>query len=132
MIARFLRSRRGNRRGISLVEVMVGVVLMTIGILGLAALSVTVAQANRGATNRTRADQVLHEKIEEFQTASYDDITDGDDTITVGGIAFERTWTVTDDTPMDGVKKIEILGTWDERGTTFQSRRMTYVAEPGR
>ena len=132
MIARFLRSRRGNRRGISLVEVMVGVVLMTIGILGLAALSVTVAQANRGATNRTRADQVLHEKIEEFQTASYDNITDGDDTITVGGIAFERTWTVTDDTPMDGVKKIEILGTWDERGTTFQSRRMTYVAEPGR
>jgi len=132
VIARFLRSRRGNRRGISLVEVMVGVVLMTIGILGLAALSVTVAQANRGATNRTRADQVLHEKIEEFQTASYDDITDGDDTITVGGIAFERTWTVTDDTPMDGVKKIEILGTWDERGTTFQSRRMTYVAEPGR
>ena len=132
MIARFLRSRRGNRRGISLIEVMVGVVLMTIGILGLAALSVTVAQANRGATNRTRADQVLHEKIEEFQTADYDEITNGDDEITVGDITFERTWTITDDTPMDGVKKIEILGTWDERGTTFQSRRMTYVAEPGR
>jgi type IV pilus assembly protein PilV len=132
VIARLHRSRRGNQRGISLIEVMVGVVLMTIGILGLAALSVTVAQANRGATNRTRADQVLHEKIEEFQTADYDVIADGTDTITVGGIAFERTWTVTDDTPMDGVKKIEIVGTWGERGSTFQSRRMTYIAESGR
>ena len=132
MIARLHRTHRGNERGISLIEVMVGVVLMTIGILGLAALSVTVAQANRGATNRSRADQVLHEKIEEFQTADYDEITNGDDEITVGDITFERTWTITDDTPMVGVKKVEIVGTWDERGATFQSRRMTYVAEPGR
>jgi type IV pilus assembly protein PilV len=131
MAARALR-RRGDRRGFSLIEVMVGVVLMTIGVLGLAALSVTVAQANRGATNRTRADQVLHEKIEEFQTADYDEITDGDDEITVGGITFARTWSVTDDSPMAGVKMVEITGTWDERGTTFRSSRMTYVAETGR
>lgn len=129
---RFWNPLRGDARGFSLIEVLVGVVLTTVGIIGLAGLSITVTQANRGATNRTRADQALHEKIEEFQSFAYDDIEDGADDITIGGITFDRTWTVDEDEPMDGVKKIEVVGTWSEGEAAFQTTRMTYIAEPGR
>lgn len=129
------RIRRGpdpDRRGFSLVEVMVGLVLMTIGVLGMAALTVTVTQANRGATNWTRADQVLHEKIEEFQTSTYPAIVAGVDTTWVGGMQFVRTWTVDADTPMAGVKLIEVQGAWREGPAERSAHRTTYIAEPGR
>lgn len=129
---RILRSPRPDQRGFSLVEVMVGLVLMTIGVLGMAGLTVTVTQANRGATNWTRADQVLHEKIEEFQTADYADIAAGADTTWIAGMEFARFWTVEVDTPMTGVKLIEIQGAWQEGPTSRTAHRMTFISEPGR
>lgn len=129
---RFRRRPHSDQRGFSLVEVMVGLVLMTIGVLGMAALTVTVTQANRGATNWTRADQVLHEKIEEFQTSDYADIAGGADTTFIGGIEFARFWTVEVDTPMSGVKLIEIQGAWQEGPVNRTAHRMTFISEPGR
>ena len=122
----------GGTKGFSLVEVMVGLVLMTIGVLSMAALSVTVARSNRGATAWTRADQILHEKIEEFQTAPYDEIVAGADTVLVGGVEYVRTWEITDDTPRANVKQIDIEGAWVERGDTVEATRTTYMAESGR
>ena len=118
--------------GFSLIEVMVGLVLMTIGVLGMAAFTVTVTQANRAASNWTRADQVLHEKIEEFQTSRYPTISAGVDTTLVGGIEFVRTWTVDADTPLAGVKLIEVQSAWREGPSERTSHRTTYIAEAGR
>ncbi|MDX1748632.1 MAG: hypothetical protein R3324_22090, partial [Halobacteriales archaeon] len=94
------RRRGSGETGFSLVEIMVGIVLMSIGILAMAALAMAVAEANRDATNRTRADQLLHEKVEEFRSTDYDAIDDGEDTVEMAGVEITRTWTVTDDDPM--------------------------------
>lgn len=132
ILRRHTRSRAGSRRGFSLVEVMVGLVLMSIGLLGMVALSVTVSKANREATNRTRADQLLHEKIEEFQTSRYDDIVAGVDTMMLGQVEFVRTWTITEDVPIDDVKLISIDGLWTEQGSDKTVYRKTYISRPGR
>lgn len=124
--------RSGTRRseeGFSLVEIIVGIVLMSIGILAMAALAVAVAEANRDATNRTRADQLLHEKVEGFRSISYSAIVDGEDTVDMGGTEIVRSWTVTDDEPMDDIKRIDLEGSWIEKGVKATTSTATYIGK---
>lgn len=121
--------RRSDRRGFTLIEIMVGLVLLTIGALSLAAMSATVANANRDSTNRTRADQLLHEKVEELQSMNYGDIESGDDDFDVGDIAFTVTWTVENDTPVNDVKQVTLVANWTEEGRTLTMRTATLIAK---
>ncbi len=121
--------RRSDRRGFTLIEIMVGLVLLTIGALSLAAMSATVANANRDSTNRTRADQLLHEKVEELQSMNYGDIESGDDDFDVGDIAFTVTWTVENDTPVNDVKRVTLVANWTEEGRTLTMRTATLIAK---
>ncbi len=124
--------RSGARRseaGFSLVEIIVGIVLMSIGILAMAALAVAVAEANRDATNRTRADQLLHEKVEGFRSIDYSAIVDGGDTVEMGGTEIVRSWTVTADEPMDDIKRIDLEGSWTEKGVKETTSTATYIGK---
>lgn len=124
--------RSGARRseaGFSLVEIIVGIVLMSIGILAMAALAVAVAEANRDATNRTRADQLLHEKVEGFRSTSYSAIVDGEDTVDMGGVEIVRSWTVTVDEPMNDIKRIDLEGSWLEKGVKTTTSTATYIGK---
>lgn len=123
------RNRRRSDAGFTLVEIMVAIVLMTIGILAMAALAMAVAEANRDATNHTRADQLLHEKVEEFRSASYTAIADGSDEVDMAGTKIVRTWTVTDDAPMDDIKRLDLVGKWVEKGDTLTTRTATYIGK---
>lgn len=105
---------RHDRRGFTLVEMMVALTLLALGGLALAAFSVTINQANRSSTNRTRADQLLGERMEELQSTSYSDIVTGSDTVSVGGVIFERQWSVTADYPVDGVKRVDLQARWTD------------------
>lgn len=118
-----------NRRGFTLIEVLVGLVLLTVGALGLAAMSATVSHANRDATNRTRADQLLHERIEELQTEEYGDIVSGEDEVAVADVGFQLAWEVEEDTPVDDVKRIVMEATWQESGRTLRMRTATLVSK---
>lgn len=119
-------------RGFTLTEVMVAITLLTIGALGMAAFTVTIAQANRGATNRTRADEALYEKVEGLQLMDYDAVVDGNDTVDVGGVKIARTWDVTDDTPTKDVKRVVLTATWSDAGTNTSMRTATYISKYGR
>lgn len=114
-----------GRTGFTLIEVMVAIVVFTFGVMGIAALQVAVAQANRGATNHTRADQILYDKVEELQSTPYNAISSGADIDTVGGVAFARSWTVTDNAPMNRLKTISLTATWEERGKSFDVQTST-------
>jgi prepilin-type N-terminal cleavage/methylation domain-containing protein len=111
--------------GFTLVEVMVALVVFLIGFIGMAGVLATVVQSNRGASNRTRADQVLYQKVEEFLTTPYAAIASDSDQDTVGGVIFSRTWTVNENTPIANVMTIDLVARWTERGDTFQVRHST-------
>lgn len=102
------------RRGFTLIEVMVALVMFAIGSLGMAALTAFIMRANRSDTNRTRASASIRQKIEEFQSLDYDLITSGADVDTLGGVVFDRTWTVTPDSPAELLSHIELVATWSD------------------
>ena len=109
----------GKDAGFTIIEFVVAMVIFLIGILGVAGFLLTVIHSNRMATNRTRADQLLGEKIEEFHAMPLSSIVSGADTRTIGDVTFERSWTVTPDDPVEDVSKIEVSATWTERDETF-------------
>jgi prepilin-type N-terminal cleavage/methylation domain-containing protein len=117
--------RVGATDGFTIVEFAVALVIFAIGILGVSGLLMTVIHANRGASNRTRADQLLYEKVEEFQSTPFAAIEGGADQTPVGDVVFTRTWTVTNDVPVENVATIEIATEWSERDETFTVQTAT-------
>jgi type IV pilus modification protein PilV len=87
--------------GFSLIEVLVAVVVLSFGLLALAALQGSLFKASAEAKAQTVALGLAAEKLEYFRgfgdMAAYQSIDTGSDaaTINVGGVAFARAWTVT-------------------------------------
>jgi len=122
-----VRRLRG-RRGFTLIEVMVALVMFTFGALGMAALTASIMRSNRGDTNRTRASASLRQKVEEFQSLDYAAITSGSDADTLAGVVFDRTWTVTVDSPVAGLRHIDLIATWTDAGRERTTSTETIVA----
>lgn len=119
------RSKRRRNEGFTLIEVMVALVIFLIGFLGMAGLLVSVMGSNRDASNRTRADELLYEKVEEFQLTSFADIESGSDQDTVGNVVFTREWVVSNNDPIPKVMTIDLTASWTERGDTLSVRQAT-------
>lgn len=120
--------RYGDRTGFTLIEVMVALVMFTFGALGMAALTASIMQASRGDTNRSRASASLRQKVEEFQSLDYTTITSGSDVDTLAGVVFDRTWTVTVDSPAPLLRHIELVAAWTDAGRERQVRTETIRA----
>lgn len=85
-------SRRvaGRRRtGMSLVELIVGIVVLTIGMLGLAGVSTVVLRQMNGSANQTLATTLAQSRFEKFEGRPCASIAGG--TATTRGVT--ETWT---------------------------------------
>jgi prepilin-type N-terminal cleavage/methylation domain-containing protein len=109
-----MRRVRGSH-GFTLIEIVVAITLLAFGVLASASLTATLMRSNSGVTNRTRAVETLRLKVEDLQSQKYAQIASGNDTATIGGIAFTRTWTVTPNAPAANLKTITLTVTWNDR-----------------
>jgi prepilin-type N-terminal cleavage/methylation domain-containing protein len=109
-----VRRFRGSR-GFTLIEVVVAIVMLTFGVLASASLTAALMRSNRTVTNRTRAVETLRLKVEDLQSQQYFQIASGNDTATIGGITFNRAWTVTPDSPAANLKTVALTVTWGDR-----------------
>ncbi|MGH7570279.1 MAG: type IV pilus modification PilV family protein [Gemmatimonadota bacterium] len=105
--------------GSTLIEVMVALVIFLIGGLAVAAFILVSLEAQGGANRRGQADQLLQAKVEELLALPYEEIADGSDRRDLGGLTFERSWSVTEDEPIPRVKTIELEASWRERDREF-------------
>lgn len=105
-----------TRRGFSLIEVLVAVVILSVGLLALAALQINIVRSSADAKSRSTALSLAQEKLEqarEFRSRGSDQTncpattaatwperyscvgpSASPETMTVGGTTFSRTWTV--------------------------------------
>lgn len=106
-----------NQQGFTLIEVVVALTVVAIGIMGLSIIfpSTTRDVGKSGVT--TKALQMAQEKLEDLHTLAYDD-PDLDATYVHDDIAnpingvFDRTWTVYEDQPIAGCKKVIVKIAW--------------------
>jgi type IV pilus assembly protein PilV len=119
------RTTRLPAAGFTLVEVIVAIVLLGVGLMGLAALSTTVTRANVQSSSLTTATALAQERAERLRTQDYDAVVSGGDTRMVDNVAYTRSWTVTTDDPAPGLKTVAIAVSWTTRGVTHTTRLST-------
>jgi len=109
-----------NKKGFTLLEVMVGMVILAVGMLLLLPMMVVSMQANDFARNFTEASMLIKEKMEELK--NLDLPVSGADS--VGTVS--RVWTVTDATA--NLKKLVVNVNWtDHDGHPRSNSMMSYM-----
>jgi len=105
--AEMIRGKRG-RRGFTLVEVLIAMAIFSIGILAVGAMQINSTNTNTGARIQTEASTWVVDQIERLTALDYDnaDLVAGDHVVVQGLYTVE--WTVTDDSPVAGVKRITV------------------------
>ena len=108
--------------GFTLLEVMMGLVIFTLGLLLLSTMMVVALRGNVWSDKTTQVVQSMREKVEDFRFAKVADMTNGSDAIK----GLTRTWSFSDLTT--NLKKLTVTVTWhDEKGTAKACSTITYI-----
>ena len=121
------RIRTPGSRGFSLIELLFALVFLGIGLLGVAAVFPLGTRFVNSSKITSMAVALSREKIEELQTMSFTSpyLTEGTYSDEQG--PYQRSWTVTDNTPLATMKKIEVMTSWDSPQGRRQVILDTYV-----
>lgn len=134
---------KNDQRGFTLIEVLIAVVVLTIGILSVNAMQITSINGNLTANRVTESTSWSSDRIESLLSLDYDDAAlDDDDGDGDGGLndidanadgnatspdgAYSIFWNVSEDSPFLGVKTVNVIINTQERSIT-KSATMTYI-----
>ncbi|MBI4639422.1 MAG: prepilin-type N-terminal cleavage/methylation domain-containing protein [Candidatus Tectomicrobia bacterium] len=115
---RFLASRDD---GFTLIEVMIALAIFSIGLLGFITFQITATRVNATAQRITNATLIAEKTLEEIRNKRYGDITTenfpGQGYGSVPGFpAFKKDVTITDNSPIRGLKTLVITVSWKDAG----------------
>jgi prepilin-type N-terminal cleavage/methylation domain-containing protein len=103
-----------NAAGFSVIEIMVAVVIFSIGVLGLGALfPLAIRNVNQSAM-MTRATQYAKSKMEDLMDAGAPTVTSGSDTLSGG---YYRSWHVAPDSLSEGLTTVRVTVLWTSGGS---------------
>lgn len=119
-----------NQKGFTLLELLIALVILAIGLLGLAGLHITAIKGNVSGFKLSTASAIAQERIEELKaldpaSAALSAGIHNDVPVTVQGRAYNRSYTIQDNTPVTGISTILFTISWVEPGTgTARSSRL--------
>ena len=131
-----------NNRGLTLLEVLVAIAILSFGLLAIATMQASSIKGNSQAIGLTEAITLAQDKVEELMRLPYDDATLDDGAGTNDGVAglddnransdqqdpsnpvqvggsgrdFYLYWNVAVNQPINNVKTVRIVVEWQERG----------------
>jgi len=106
-----------NKKGFTLIEVLVGLVILAIGLLAIAGMQITSVRGNFFSHYLTQASYAGQDRLEFLDNLPYssNELLAGnhnDPAATIAGIVFNRSYTVVDD--VNGYKIINYSVTWND------------------
>ena len=111
------RRSLANQHGVSLLEVMVAMIIVSMSLMLLLNLSMIALDSNDWSNKSTRAAQLLQQKLEEIRGSRA--FNNGSDT--AGGIV--RTWTV--QSIGNHLRQVDVTVSWDDMQSQTQSSSIT-------
>ncbi|HEU4344876.1 MAG TPA: prepilin-type N-terminal cleavage/methylation domain-containing protein [Candidatus Binatia bacterium] len=116
----FLRNKLSKSQGgFTLIEMLVAVLVLTIGLLGTAGLTAQVVQGNFFSKNITSATVIAQTQLESVQNKGYAGATTASfssaaASVNMGGVSFSRTTTIAENSPASNMKTVTVTVTWNE------------------
>jgi len=115
--------RARNRRGFTLIEIMVAITLLSVGLLGMAGLTVGIMRGNSLSNQVTTATALAQAKMEDIKRVGYSRATGGKSTEDYNNISgyplYKRVTDVFVDTPELGMKTVTITVSWDSDASSI-------------
>lgn len=120
-LLRIPRRKSRRRAGYSLIDVLVGFVIMSYALGSAFELSIHNARMVERNQQLSAAALLARHKIEDLRNLDYVDIVTGEDEDTLSSLGdpegiFTRSWEVSTNTPTVGCKTIVVTITWDQWG----------------
>ena len=113
MAGPFLLCFSANRAGFTLTEILVTMVILSLGFLGVSAMTITTLQSLSFSQNLTTATMLTQEKLEQLKNISYDNVSAAEEAY--GAILnypdFRRVVTVVDGT-LANTKNVTVTTYW--------------------
>jgi type IV pilus assembly protein PilV len=106
-----------NNNGFTLIEVLVAMVILSVGLLGTAALITGIINGNKVSNRISTATTCAQDKMEKIRRVGYDDAENESGTEDYGNIStyllYKRITGVVAGNPAAGMKKITVTVYWD-------------------
>lgn len=113
----------GNPAGFTLIEIFIAMVILTIGLLGTAALTTGVVRGNLSSKNLTTATAIAQTCFEENRRVGFSNAGSvppggsnsclaGTAAVSAGGVSFTRTLTI--DASVSNIKTLTVMVSWSE------------------
>jgi Tfp pilus assembly protein PilV len=122
-----------HERGFTLISVLIGMVVLSLGLLGAARLVVIVFNSNAFSQHLTTATTLAQEKIAVVQRLGYADADTAVGTEPYGAIAnygaYQRVTSVSPNTPAAGIKTVTVTVSWQSRLHTHAVTLPTQFAQ---
>jgi type IV pilus assembly protein PilV len=114
--------------GFTLLELLVALTILSVGLLGTAALTTGIIRGNFFSKNITSATAVAQTTIEGAQRVGYTAVnayvTDSSNvppTVSMGGVSFSQSASVTNNSPASNMKTISVKVSWSEANNAARS-----------
>ena len=108
-----------NEKGFTLLEVLIAILILSVGLLGMASLTVAIIHGNKFSNDMTTATTLAQDKMEDIRRLGYSGTpaTTTTDTENYNSItdyaAYKRVTVTTVDSPAVGMKVITVTAYWD-------------------
>lgn len=115
--------------GFTLLEVLISVIILAIGLMGVAMMQLTAIQGNAWGFRLSEATERIETKIEEFRNTPYDDIKSKTESKDADG--YIRKSTVTNDSPVADTKTVLVEVKWVDphTGKSHEISMQTVIAQ---
>jgi prepilin-type N-terminal cleavage/methylation domain-containing protein len=125
-----------NEKGFTLLEIFIAIVLLTVGLLGTAALTTGVVRGNEASKNLTAATAVAQTCLEENRRVGYasagavpaggsNNCLSGNATVAMNGVSFTRNLSI--DSSVTNLKTLTVTVTWSEGAAGSKSITLTTI-----
>lgn len=101
-----------DKRGFSLVEILVALVIISFVVLGFTAATITVIQSNEISQNYTVATTLAQDIVETLKSGTLA-LADGSG-CNLPTTGFTCSWTVTANSPLAGVTEVAVTISWND------------------
>lgn len=117
-----------KKGGFTLLELLVALTILSVGLLGTAALTTGIMRGNFFSKNITSATAVAQTTIEGAQRVGYAavntyvaDSSKVPPTVSLGGVSFSQSASVTNNSPASNMKTVSITVSWNEANNAARS-----------